>query len=193
MAETDNIEVLRAGCFFCHVRCGVLVTKKNGRIVDIKGDPDCPHNKGFVCSRLDKKRYLDGFVYNPNRLKRPLKRAGERGGGKWEEITWDQAFDEIAAKLSELRDEYGAETLAFTEGTARTWSWLHYKFTNLFGSPTRAATAPFATAPTCGLSLAPMVASAPTNQTGSGPISWFCGAATPSHPNPCCGIGLKPT
>ena len=93
MAETDNIEVLRAGCFFCHVRCGVLVTKKNGRIVDIKGDPDCPHNKGFVCSRLDKKRYLDGFVYNPNRLKRPLKRAGERGGGKWEEITWDQAFD----------------------------------------------------------------------------------------------------
>ncbi len=135
MADTDKIEVLRAGCYFCHVRCGVLVTKKNGRIIDIKGDPDCPHNKGYVCQRLDKQRYLDGFVYNPNRLKRPLKRAGERGGGKWEEISWDQAFDEIAAKLIELRDEYGAETLAFTEGTARTWTWLHYKFTNLFGSP----------------------------------------------------------
>lgn len=135
MADTDKIEVLRAGCYFCHVRCGVLVTKKNGRIIDIKGDPDCPHNKGYVCQRLDKQRYLDGFVYNPNRLKRPLKRAGERGGGKWEEISWDQAFDEIAAKLIELRDKYGAETLAFTEGTARTWTWLHYKFTNLFGSP----------------------------------------------------------
>ncbi len=134
MAE-DKVEVLRAGCFFCHVRCGVLVTKVNGRITDIKGDPDCPHNKGFTCSRLDKQRYLEGFVYNPNRLKKPMKRVGERGSGQWEEIEWDQAFDEIAAKLSELRDKYGAETLAFTEGTARTWSWLHYKFTNLFGTP----------------------------------------------------------
>lgn len=134
----DKVEVLRAGCFFCHVRCGVLVTKVNGVIADIKGDPDNPHSKGYTCSRLDKQRYLDGFVYNSNRLKRPLKRAGERGAGKWEEITWDQAFDEIAEKLNALRDEYGAETLAFTEGTARTWTWLHYKFTNLFGSPNTA-------------------------------------------------------
>ncbi len=134
MAE-DKVEVLRAGCFFCHVRCGVLVTKVNGRITDIKGDPDCPHNHGFTCSRLDKQRYLEGFVYNPNRLKKPLKRIGERGSGQWEEISWDQAFDEIAEKLADLRDKYGAETLAFTEGTARTWSWLHYKFTNLFGTP----------------------------------------------------------
>lgn len=134
MAE-DKVELLRAGCFFCHVRCGVLVTKVNGRITDIKGDPDCPHNHGFTCSRLDKQRYLEGFVYNPNRLKKPLKRIGERGSGQWEEISWDQAFDEIAEKLADLRDKYGAETLAFTEGTARTWSWLHYKFTNLFGTP----------------------------------------------------------
>ncbi len=76
MAE-DKVEVLRAGCFFCHVRCGVLVTKVNGRITNIEGDPDCPHNKGYTCSRLDKQRYLEGFVYNPNRLKKPLKRVGE--------------------------------------------------------------------------------------------------------------------
>ena len=37
--------------------------------------------------------------YNPKRLLHPLKRAGERGEGKWEEISWDQALDEIAAKL----------------------------------------------------------------------------------------------
>ncbi len=101
----DQVEVKRAGCFFCHVRCGVLVTKVNGRITKIEGDPDCPHNKGYICSRLEKERYLDGFVYNPNRLKKPLKRKGERGGGQWEEITWDQAFDEIAEKLAKLRDE----------------------------------------------------------------------------------------
>ena len=77
----------------------------------------------------------EGFVYNPNRLKKPLKRIGERGSGQWEEISWDPSSDEIAEKLADLRDKYGAETLAFTEGTARTRSWLHYKFTNLFGTP----------------------------------------------------------
>ncbi len=134
MAE-DKVEVLRAGCFFCHVRCGVLVTKVNGRITTSRAIRTARTTRVYTCSRLDKQRYLEGFVYNPNRLKKPLKRVGERGGGQWEEISWDQAFDEIAEKLADLRDKYGAETLAFTEGTARTWSWLHYKFTNLFGSP----------------------------------------------------------
>lgn len=99
-----------------------------------RGRPDNPHNEGYVCARLEQDRWKD-FEYNPNRLKRPLKRAGERGEGKWEEISWDQAFDEMAQRLAELRDEYGAETLCFLEGTYRTQSNLHYKFTNLFGSP----------------------------------------------------------
>ena len=128
-------EVLRAGCFFCHCRCGVLVHKVDGRIVKIEGNPENPHNKGYVCSRIEQKRYLDGYIYNPNRLKRPLKRIGERGAGQWEEISWDQAFDEIAEKLAAIREEYGAEAVAFTEGTYRTWNSLHYKFTNLFGTP----------------------------------------------------------
>lgn len=100
----------------------------------IEGDPDNPHNEGYVCSRLEHDRWKD-FEYNPNRLKRPLKRVGERGSGQWEEITWDQAFDEKAERLADLRDKYGAETPCFLEGTYRTQSNLHYKFTNLFGTP----------------------------------------------------------
>lgn len=133
MAEVER-EVKRASCFLCHLNCGVLCTKENGRVVKIEGDPDNPHNEGYVCSRLEHDRWKD-FEYNPNRLKRPLKRVGERGSGQWEEITWDQAFDEMAERLADLRDKYGAETLCFLEGTYRTQSNLHYKFTNLFGTP----------------------------------------------------------
>ncbi|MDR1713315.1 MAG: molybdopterin-dependent oxidoreductase [Coriobacteriales bacterium] len=135
MADTTiEWEVKRASCFLCHLNCGVICTKENGRIVKIEGDPDCPHNEGFVCARLEQDRWKD-FVYNPNRLKKPLKRIGERGAGQWEEISWEQAFDEMAEKLAALRNEYGAETLCFLEGTYRTQSNLHYKFTNLFGTP----------------------------------------------------------
>ena len=134
MSEEKVVEVKRANCFLCHLNCGVICTKENGRIVKIEGDPECPHNEGFVCERLEKNRW-EAYQYSPNRLKKPLKRAGERGSGQWEEISWDQAFDEMAERLSALREEYGAETLAFVEGTYRTQSNLHYKFTNLFGSP----------------------------------------------------------
>lgn len=102
MAEVER-EVKRASCFLCHLNCGVLCTKENGRVVKIEGDPDNPHNEGYVCSRLEHDRWKD-FEYNPNRLKRPLKRVGERGSGQWEEITWDQAFDEMAERLADLRD-----------------------------------------------------------------------------------------
>lgn len=50
--------------------------------------------------------------YNPDRVQGPMKRVGARGKGKWERISWDQALDEIAAKLLELRDKYGADSVA---------------------------------------------------------------------------------
>ncbi len=134
MTEESKREVKRASCFLCHLNCGVLCTKENGRIIKIEGDPECPHNEGFVCSRLEQNRW-ESFEYNPNRLKTPLKRVGERGSGQWEAISWDQAFDEIAERLKALRDEHGPETLCFLEGTYRTETHLHYKFTNLFGTP----------------------------------------------------------
>jgi thiosulfate reductase/polysulfide reductase chain A len=50
-------------------------------------------------------------------------------------LTWEQAMDEIAGKLGDLRDRYGAETLAFSRGTYRTYGWAMKRFLNLFGSP----------------------------------------------------------
>ena len=74
-------------------------------------------------------------VYHPDRINYPLKRRGDRGAGQWQRLTWDQALDEVADKLGDLREKYGAETLAFTHGTKRTYHWDERRFFNLFGSP----------------------------------------------------------
>lgn len=65
-------------------------------------------DEAFICQKgLSSWRQ----VYNPERLTKPLKRIGERGEGKWEEISWEQALDEIAAKLLEIREKYGPESV----------------------------------------------------------------------------------
>jgi len=166
---TGKTEILRSGCFFCHCRCGVLVHKVDGRVVKVEGDPDNPHNKGFVCARIAQERYLEGYLYNPNRLKRPLKRAGERGSGQWEEISWEQALDEIAEKLAAIRDEYGAEAVSFTEAPIAPGTPCTISLPTFFARLTMAATAPSASAATCGWSPAPMAASAATRATGQTP------------------------
>nr|WP_319493847.1 molybdopterin-dependent oxidoreductase [uncultured Desulfobacter sp.] len=78
---------------------------------------------------------MPDHVHHPDRLNYPLKRKGDKGGGQWQQQTWDQALYELADKLSRLKDRYGAETLTFTHGTKRTYHWDCRRFFNLFGSP----------------------------------------------------------
>lgn len=58
-------------------------------------------------------------LYHLDRLKFPLKSTGEKGEGKWEQISWDQALNEIAASLQNIKDSYGAEGVGVTGGTSR--------------------------------------------------------------------------
>jgi len=125
-------EIKKSYCGLCHPRCGTLLHIENGRLVKVTGDPDHPINRGVICERG---RLMPEHVHHPERLNHPLKRVGEKGGGQWQKISWDQALDEVAEKLSTLRDRYGAETLAFTHGTKRTYHWDCRRFFNLFGSP----------------------------------------------------------
>lgn len=129
---SDNIEIRKGWCGPCHVRCGMLVHFENGSAVKVRGDPDNPVNRGALCRRG---QLILEHLYNPARLNYPQKRAGKRGEGSWQRITWEQALDEIAGKLSQLRDRHGAETLAFSRGTHRTYGWAMKRFLNLFGSP----------------------------------------------------------
>lgn len=97
----------------CYCGCGVLVRVKDGEVVEIKGDPDHPNNKGALCPK--------GFagielLYHPDRLNHPLQRAGNRGGGKWRKISWEEAIDIISFKLSEIKAENGPEAISVANG-----------------------------------------------------------------------------
>ncbi len=130
-------EVKSAVCMWCQARCRILVHSENGRLVKVEPDPSYPMVDTIfpptrACLRL---RGIKEFIEHPGRVHFPLKRAGERGGGKWQTISWEQALDEIAAKLAELKDKYGAETLAAQTGTGRTMEWVIARFFHLFGTP----------------------------------------------------------
>ena len=81
---------------------------KEGKILDVKaaGEPRFPVH---ICSVQKSADHLIGAVDSKDRLTQPLKRAGERGEGKWVGISWDEALDTIAQKLMQVRDDCGPE------------------------------------------------------------------------------------
>lgn len=120
-----------AGCG-SHGGCGVKVYLKDGRVVKIEGDENHPVNQGRLCP---KGLAITQYMYHPDRVLYPLKRAGARGEGKWERISWDEAYDTIEKKFKAIRDKYGAESVVFCQGTGRDIggpiSYLMYSY----GSP----------------------------------------------------------
>ncbi|WPZ19979.1 molybdopterin oxidoreductase family protein [Geobacillus subterraneus] len=92
----------------CPDQCGLLVHKKDGKIVKIQGDPDHPVTKGHICNKV---RNITERIYDPKRLKYPMKRVGAKGEGKFTRISWDEALETIAAKWKELIETYGPESI----------------------------------------------------------------------------------
>jgi anaerobic selenocysteine-containing dehydrogenase len=105
-------------------------------MIKLEADPEWPratYPTPNGCGRL--RAGLEWF-YHPDKLKFPLKRTGERGEGKWQQISWDQALDEIADKLKEIRDKHGAEAIGYTPGTGgRTDHDLKLRFFDMLETP----------------------------------------------------------
>jgi len=132
MSGTNDEQVIASNCRGCHGGCGVLVHVKDGRVTRIEGNPDFPTNHGSMCS---KGLAFTQLVYHPDRLRFPLKRAGSRGEGKWQRISWDEALDTIAEKLRQLKTEQAAESIVLGYGTGRNYESFLYRFANLLGTP----------------------------------------------------------
>ncbi|RLA93149.1 MAG: hypothetical protein DRG25_05075 [Deltaproteobacteria bacterium] len=117
------------------------MTVRDGKVLKIEGEPDCILGHDYCCERAQ--AFIE-HLYHPDRLNLyPQKTIGPRGSGKWERIIWNQALDEIAEKFKELKDKYGAETMASTCGTGRGHQIaFKLRFVNIFGSPNHAGGRP---------------------------------------------------
>ena len=128
-------QVVKTICQMCYFYCGLDVTVENGRILKVAGMKESPVNQGRLCA---KGLSCAELVTDPKRLKRPLRRVGDRGSGQWEEITWNQALDEIAEKLLHVRGKFGPEYLGYYRGHGPGWvTNFNYvwRFMNSWGSP----------------------------------------------------------
>jgi len=106
-------------CPYCSVGCSIIVSTRDGKVINTEGDPDSPINRGSLCSK-------GGSIYqmavNKNRLDRPLYRAPY--SAEWKEVTWEWTLDRIAEHVKKSRDKSfklknsKGETVNRTEGIA---------------------------------------------------------------------------
>jgi anaerobic selenocysteine-containing dehydrogenase len=99
-ATTEATRTVRAACpHDCPDTCAMRVTVENGRAVRVQGDPDHATTQGVLCTKVS--RYPER-TYHPERVLHPLRRSGPKGSGRFERIGWDEALDEIAARLKSI-------------------------------------------------------------------------------------------
>jgi anaerobic selenocysteine-containing dehydrogenase len=95
-----EMRVVRGACpHDCPDTCALQVTVQAGRVVRIQGDADHPTTHGALCTKVS--RYAER-TYHPERVLTPLKRSGPKGSGRFEPVGWDEALDDIAARLQAI-------------------------------------------------------------------------------------------
>lgn len=127
-------DVKRTFCTLCPQHCGMLVeVDEHHHPVAFDGDLHNPVAKGKLCIKGTAAIEVHD---HPDRVNHPLKRVGARGEGRWERISWEQALDEIAEKLRDLREREGPESLATLGGTHKgPGDWSSWRFACDFGTP----------------------------------------------------------
>ena len=96
----DPVRVVRGACpHDCPDTCALRITVEAGRVTLVQGDPDHPPTHGALCTKVS--RYAER-TYSPDRVLTPLKRVGQKGEGRFEPCSWDEALDAIATRLKAI-------------------------------------------------------------------------------------------
>lgn len=124
--------VIKKGvCLNCSTVCGIQGYVIDGKLVKIGGNPDDPNNGKSLCAKGQSGPTINNY---PERLLYPLKRIGKRGEGKWQRISWDEAYTEIASRIRKAVDEGRPEEVAIHIGRSRLAEEMG-RFLNAIGSP----------------------------------------------------------
>jgi anaerobic selenocysteine-containing dehydrogenase len=92
----------------CYDTCSILTTVEGGKAVGLRGNPRHPITQGFLCWKIQNALK---FVYSPQRLSYPLRRVGKKGGGNFRRISWEEAYGEIAHRITDIKARYGPGAL----------------------------------------------------------------------------------
>jgi len=132
--------MVKSTCRLCYNSCGVLIRVKGGKPISIEGDPTHPISRGVLCRKgLSSLEYLT----SPHRLKHPLISKGERGQGKWEEVSWDKALEKLGEGLKRVEEKYSVLSIVFMRGASKGLTDDYFaRFANLVGSPNISSPAP---------------------------------------------------
>lgn len=138
--SSDATEIKHAWCQMCgpaKTACSTLCHIKDGRWVHVEGNPEAGNNYGRGSKTLCAKgNAAMQVLYDPARLTHPMKRVGEKGEGKFERTTWDEAYKAISDKLKEQKEKYGPESYGVLSPQAYQVLWtLGRRFLNVHGSP----------------------------------------------------------
>jgi anaerobic selenocysteine-containing dehydrogenase len=132
MTHDPETKVIRTVCRECRTLCDMLVHIEKGKVTRLEKDPASIKPGTDLCERAQAGVER---VYHPDRLHFPLKRTGERGEGKWQRISWDEALDTIATQFNEFKNRYGAESIALVKGYYERRCDLVSRLGNAFGTP----------------------------------------------------------
>jgi thiosulfate reductase/polysulfide reductase chain A len=128
-AENQIRDVFTA-CDMCFNKCGLIARVENGVVRKLDPNPKSLKSRGMLCARGNAGVQQ---LYDPDRLKYPLLRKGERGEGKWQRLSWDQALDLAAEQLDKIGQQYTRCGFLFMAGTDMQSTFVH-QFAEVYGS-----------------------------------------------------------
>ena len=131
--EDTGIQVKKTMCDICTplCHCGIDAYIKDGKLIKVEGSKGHPMNNGVLCTKGAGNR---AYIYRADRVMTPLRRLGERGEGKFEPISWEEAYSVIAEKLLKAKKENGANSVAFYSGYDKWYRFMLQRMAFAFGS-----------------------------------------------------------
>ena len=101
--DSNRIRNQFSACDMCFNKCGLIARVENGVVKKLDPNPKSLKSRGMLCARGNAGVKQ---LYDPDRLKYPLLRKGQRGEGKWQRLSWDQALDHAAEQMERIGKKY---------------------------------------------------------------------------------------